>query len=196
MEEHALCACKAALRCQSRLAELRQTWAAQGRAEFRARIGINTGEVLVGNIGSDERMNYTVMGDPVNVASRLEALCKRTKVGIMIGQRTRELAGEAVVARPLDKIAVKGKEEGIVVYELMALRDVATPDQLQAEALGERALDAYLAGNFDAATDAAGALLKILPGDVSARKLLARSQKLAKTGAPEDWDGVTVLTNK
>ncbi|MEZ5875720.1 MAG: adenylate/guanylate cyclase domain-containing protein, partial [Hyphomicrobiales bacterium] len=137
VDDHALRACKAALACQARLASLRQDAASKGLAEFRARIGINTGDVLVGNIGSDERMNYTVMGDPVNVASRLEMQCKRAKVGIIIGQRTRELAGEVVVARPLEKLAVKGKEEGIIVYELMALREDATPDQLRAEALGE-----------------------------------------------------------
>lgn len=196
VEDHALRACKAALRCQTRLAELRQVWAAQGRAAFRARIGINTGAVLVGNIGSDERMNYTVMGDPVNVASRLEALCKRTRLAIMIGQRTRELAGEDIVARPLDRLAVKGKEEGLVVYELMALRADATPDQLRAEALSEKAMSAYLARDFTAAADAAHALLKLLPGDVSASEFLARAQTLAKTGVPDDWDGVTVLTDK
>ena len=73
--------------------------------------------MLVGNIGSDERMNYTVMGDPVNVASRLEMQCKRAGLPIIIGQRTRELAATGIVARPLDKIAVKGKAEGIVIYE-------------------------------------------------------------------------------
>ncbi len=152
--------------------------------------------MLVGNIGSDERMNYTVMGDPVNVASRLEALCKRTRLGIMIGQRTRELAGADIVARPLDKIAVKGKAKGIVVYELMALRDAATPDQLRAEALGEQALNAYLARDFAAAAVAARELLELLSGDVSASELMAWAQTLAETGVPEDWDGVKVLTEK
>jgi adenylate cyclase len=114
-------------------------------------------------------------------------------VGIMIGQRTRELAGADIVARPLDKIAVKGKAKGIVVYELMALRDAATPDQLRAEALGEQALNAYLARDFAAAAVAAR---ELLPGDVSASELMVRAQTLAETGVPEDWDGVKVLTEK
>jgi adenylate cyclase len=196
VSDHALAACKAALSCQARLAALRQNWSKENHAEFYARIGINTGEVLVGNIGSDERMNYTVMGDPVNVASRLEAQCKRVKLGIIIGQRTRELAGDAVVARPLDKFAVKGKAEGIIVYELMALRAEATPEQLRAEALGEQAMTAYLARDFAGVIAACRKLLEILPGDVSASELLDRVESLAKTDVPEDWDGVMVLTDK
>lgn len=141
-------------------------------------------------------MNYTVMGDPVNVASRLETQCKRAKVGIIIGQRTRELAGEVVVACPLEKLAVKGKEEGIIVYELMALREHATPDQLRAEAFGEDAIAAYLARDFAGAAAACAALLEIFPGDVSAQDLMSRAEGLTKTDIPEDWDGVITLTEK
>jgi adenylate cyclase len=194
--DHGFRACKAALHCQARLAELRSIWGAEGRAAFHARIGINTGAVLVGNIGSDQRMNYTVMGDPVNVASRLEAQCKRMKIGIAIGQRTRELAGEAIVARPLDKLAVKGKEEGIVVYELTALREEANEEQLRAESLGEEAMRAYLARDFASAAAACRKLLKLLPGDVAASELLARAEMLARSGVAEDWDGVIALADK
>lgn len=196
VSDHALRACKAALRCQARLEDLRQVWAKEGRAAFRARIGINTGDVLVGNIGSDERMNYTVMGDPVNVASRLEMQCKRAGLEIIIGQRTRELAGADVVARPLDKLAVRGKVEGIVVYELIALREFATADQLLMEALGEEAMSAYLARDFDGAAAACRKLLKLRPGDVSASELLVRTETLTASGVAENWDGVMVLTDK
>lgn len=182
--DHALRACKAALKCQARLAELREDWRAAGRPQIHARIGINTGEVVVGNIGSEQRMNYTVIGDPVNVASRLEGECKRFKLEILIGQRTRELAGAAIVARPLDELAVRGKEDAIRVYALVALRGEASQAQLEAEVLGEEAIAAYLAHDFRPTAAACRKLLKLLPGDVSATALLARARAAAKSPVP------------
>jgi len=91
---------------------------------------------------------------------------------------------------------VKGKAEGIIVYQLMTLRDKATPEQLRAEALGEEAMQAYLARNFASVTAACRRLLELLPGDVSASALLARAEQLEKADVPEDWDGVMVLTDK
>ena len=191
--DHALRACKAALKCQARLAELREDWSAAGCPQIHARIGINTGEVVVGNIGSEQRMNYTVIGDSVNVASRLEGECKGFKLDILIGQRTRELAGTAIVARPLGRLAVRGKEDAILVYALVALRDEATPVQLKAEALGEEAIAAYLARDFRPAAAACRKLLKLLPGDVSATELLARARDAAKSPVPHR--GEALLTN-
>ncbi len=138
-------------------------------------------------------MNYTVIGDPVNVASRLEGECKRFKLEILIGQRTRELAGTAIVARPLDKLAVRGKKDAILVYALVALRDEATRAQLEAEALGEEAIAAYLARDFARATAACRKLLKLLPGDVSATALLARARAAAKSPVPHH--GEALLTD-
>jgi adenylate cyclase len=196
VEDHALAACKAALDCQARLAGLRNDWIEAERPALFARIGINTGQVLVGNIGSDERMNYTAMGDAVNVASRLERQCKRFMLPILIGERTRALAGESIVARPLDKLAVRGKEEGLIVYELLSLRENASADDLRLEALGQEAVAAYLAADFARAAKACRKVLEILPGDVAAQELLSRAERPKSGEPPEDWDGVLALSEK
>ena len=108
-EEHPADACRAALACLKRMEERRKIWATQGKADLHVRIGINTGRVVVGNIGSDQRIDYTVIGDPVNLASRLEGLNKTYGTRIMIGPSTYELAKYDIIVRRLDYVNVKGK---------------------------------------------------------------------------------------
>jgi adenylate cyclase len=127
--DHALSACRTALACQRRLETLRNGSLADGLV-FRARIGINTGNVLVGNVGSRDRLNYTAIGDPVNVAARLEPLNKRYGTEILIGEDTYLKAKDHIVARRLDRVAVYGKSEGVDIFELLALASEATPELL------------------------------------------------------------------
>ena len=122
-DDHATDACRAALRCAQRLSELREQWQDLGQPTLHARIGINTGRVVVGNIGSNVKYDYTVLGDPVNLASRLESLNREFGTDILLGQHTYELAKYDIVARHLDTLNVKGKEESTNVYELLAIRD-------------------------------------------------------------------------
>lgn len=121
---HARLACLAALDCQRELARLRPEWRRQGLPEIHARIGLNTGEVLVGNMGAVDRINYTAIGDPVNLASRLESLCKDYQVDIMISAFTRRAAGfdldSEPVTRLLDAVIVRGKSQAVFVYELLS----------------------------------------------------------------------------
>ncbi len=189
--DHAARACAAALRCQKRLAE----YAARG-TPLHTRIGVATGDVLVGNIGSTERMNYTVMGDTANLASRLESLNKQLGTSLMISEPTFEAARAAIVARPLDVVAVKGKSRGVRVYELLAM---ASDHDAAAEALAadaEAALDAYLARDFAAAIAAYDRILARTPGDQPAATLRARAAAFAETPPPPAWTGITIAKEK
>ena len=127
MEDHALRACEAAWDSQQALRVLRYRWEQEGLPPFRARIGVNTGVMLVGNIGATERMNYTVMGDPVNLGSRLEGLCKIYGIEIAIGAATHGQLGDNFVTRPVDCVEVKGKSEAVVFHELLGPKEDIDP---------------------------------------------------------------------
>ena len=193
--DHAARACRTALNCQTSLVALRERYAHEGLPEIRARIGLNSGDCLVGNIGSISRMNYTVMGDPVNVASRLEAQCKTYGIDILIGEKTRELAGGDIVVRPVDKIAVKGKVEGLVVYELLAMSENATSAELIFSEDSHAAFSAYLDGKFGEAAASYAKLSDSNPSDVASSLLLERC-KAHQLSPPSSWDGVMRLTTK
>ncbi|MDX9702901.1 MAG: adenylate/guanylate cyclase domain-containing protein [Candidatus Auribacterota bacterium] len=116
---HAYHACKATLLCLEKLRDLNKKWQLQNKPPLVTRFGIHSGETLVGNIGSDQRMNYTVLGDSVNVASRLEQLNKTFSTSILVSQTTFEQTKDAFLFRPLGKVNVKGRSSDIILYELM-----------------------------------------------------------------------------
>ncbi len=121
--DHAMRACKAALAMQTRLTDLRPVLKARYGHEIFCRIGINSGPMVVGNMGSAERFNYTVMGDAVNLAARLEGANKQFGTQILISQFTLDAVGSRVEARPLGEVTVKGKSQSVPVYELISLAD-------------------------------------------------------------------------
>jgi adenylate cyclase len=118
---HALNACRTALAMRLALAALHARWRAEGRPCLEMRIGINTGPMVIGNMGTERRFDYTVMGDEVNVASRLEGANKELATDILISASTREAAAAAVVARPRGMIEVKGRKQLVAVFELLAV---------------------------------------------------------------------------
>ena len=120
---HAIDACVSAIKCQHKLKRLRLQWARDGKPMLVTRIGINTGNAIVGNIGSDYKMDYTVLGDSVNLASRLEAINKVYKTDSIISEHTYELAKNDIISRNLDIVAVKGKKEGVSIHELIDTYD-------------------------------------------------------------------------
>ena len=119
LEDHALRACVAALRIQRGMEELNAQWQAEGDEPLRVRIGIHCDAVLVGNIGSRERMSYTVLGDGVNVAARLEGMNKEFRTTICISHATFREAGENLCVRPIDEVTVKGRRGLVPIYELL-----------------------------------------------------------------------------
>lgn len=119
LEDHAQKACFAALRIREGMKELNARWEAAGMKPLRIRIGIHSDAVLVGNIGSKERMSYTVMGDGVNIASRLEGINKEYGTRICISHAVFKEAGERLCVRPIDDVAVKGRRAKVPVYELV-----------------------------------------------------------------------------
>jgi adenylate cyclase len=196
--DHALDACRVALACQQAVAEMGVEAQARGRTPLKMRVGINSGNILVGNIGSEERLNYTAIGDPVNVASRLEALNKRYGTAILIGEETRRQAGGAILVRRLDRVAVYGKEEGIAVYELIGLAsDRAALEPLDWIEAYERGLTLYAQRKFGEAVEAFKAADRERPdGDPPSRLFIERAKAFMIVPPPPGWLAVTVLAEK
>jgi adenylate cyclase len=184
---HALSACKTALLNQKKLALMRDKWKGEGKPLFFARGGIHTGEVIVGNIGSEARLNYTVIGDAVNLASRMEGLNKLYGTQILITEHTYAEVEEDIVARPIDWLTVKGRHEGVLVYELLGLKgevDVATEELVS---LYSQGLTLYRKKEWEKAFAIFEEILQKHPNDSPTQRLLERcrdcqTQPLALNG--------------
>jgi adenylate cyclase len=196
MPNHALAACTAAVRNQKVLLELRERWTREGKPPFHARIGINTGEVVVGNVGTAKRLNYTVIGDEVNLASRLEGSNKYYGTQILISEATYEEAKTGIVARPLDWVAVKGKSTAVLVYELLGLKGETSTEQEEMVEKFAQALHAYHRQEWTEALRGFEALLERWPEDAPAREMKRRCEAFREQAPGADWDGVHHLESK
>jgi adenylate cyclase len=194
--DHAVRGCRAALGNQRRLAELRARLAERGLPPIRCRIGLNSGEASVGNFGSTARFSYTAIGDNVNLASRLEGVNKAYHTELMISESTCELARPAVEVRALDLIRVKGKEQAIHVYELLALKGELTETELAPFRRFEEGFALYQAQRFAEAERLFTAVLTARPQDGPALVFIARCQRFAAEPPPPDWDGSYTMTEK
>ena len=194
LPEHPRAACLAALEAQRLLAEMAER-TPPGGPVFRARIGLGLGEVLVGNIGTPDRFAYTLLGDEVNLASRLEGLNKLYGTAIVASDAVRDEAGDGFEWRRLDRVAVKGRRRGTAIAELIGAKGAAAADILAARDVYERALDAYLAAEFEAAAELFAAAALLRPGDLAAAMMRDRARQLA-TDPPARWDGVHVMDEK
>jgi class 3 adenylate cyclase len=195
VKNHAQHAVEGALGMLQRLPELNRKWQQEYGVGLNIGAGINTGEVFLGNIGSPDRMEFTVIGDAVNLAARLEGLTKFYGVELVVSEFTHGKL-EDILCRKLDLVQVKGKQNAVAIYEPVCPGSDAD-DALRAE-LGtyDEALAAYYARQWDAATDAFGALCSEHPERKLYQLYQERIQDLRTAGLPEDWDGVFVHTSK
>ncbi len=194
---HALKACRAALRMQARLEQIREEWNKQGYPSLHQRIGINTGSMVVGNMGSETRFDYTVMGDSVNLGSRLEGANKMYGTQIMIGEETYKMARDHIVVRQLDLLRVKGKTEPVKVFELIALKKDSLDSRIKRLLeVFQKGYQHYLAQNWEWAMRYFKQALEIVPDDVPSQVYLRRCQEFIKHPPGKDWDGVYTLRTK
>ena len=197
IEHHAEAACRAALACREALAQIRVPEAEGRTSALHLRIGINTGAMLVGNIGSEERLNYTVIGDAVNLASRLEAVNKVYGTEIIIGEATRRAAGAAIRVRELDTVAVYGRIGATAIFELLAMAEAIGAEADPWIARYEAGLAAYRGRRWAEAIAAFEAVIAARPGgDAPAAMLLARCRQFLTEPPPADWAAVTVMGAK
>lgn len=196
-ESHAFHACSAALACQAKLRELNQKWESQGKPPLHTRIGISTGETVVGNVGSGERINYTVMGDNVNLASRLEGVNKLYGTNIIVSLATYEAVADKFWFRPLDIVAVKGKTEGTTIYELVGIKGEVVPESI-IELCEEfaRGFKAYLARDWEGACEIFRHLSEKFPLDAPTNFYLSRCRHYRENPPASDWQGIEYLESK
>lgn len=197
--DHAVRGIKSALRMNAALDTLRKQWSARGTPEIRIRVGLHSAKVFVGNLGSKMRMKYGVLGDGVNLASRLEELNKRYKTEAIISEDVLREPGvsETFYVRPLDLVVVKGRKEPTRLYEVLAARAEATEDIKQVANMSVQAMRAYLKRDFEQAIQCLQVLEHIKGGDDPAGKVLGdRCRGFLEHPPPPDWDGSEVLNQK
>ena len=211
LEDHATRACSVAIQMQETLLELRKKWTSEGDRwpqivhDMRMRIGINSGEIVTGNMGSRDRMNYRMMGDSVNLAARLEEAAKQYGIYTHVTAETKNMTGDEFIWRELDTIRVVGKIEPITTFELLAFKKDCSQLYSELSETFNNGLILYKSQQWDKAIEVFKLSLalenkrfpeltgiKTNPSEI----YLKRCQEFKKNPPAKDWDGVYTLTHK
>jgi len=194
--DHALAACRSAIGARRVLARINEQVAEKYGQTLAMRTGINTGEMIVGNVGSERKRNYTVLGDAVNLASRLEAANKEFGTDILLGERTALAVADQLVTRPLARLRVKGKLDAVEVHELIGAPGDLTDAQRAFLAAYREGYARHAAREFSAAVDALTRARAIVPDDSVTAELLRAATKFAQTPPAADWEPILTLETK
>jgi adenylate cyclase len=213
--DHAYRACLATQRVQARIEELRQKWRSEGPKwpavvhVLRARLGLNTGSAIIGNMGSRTRFSYTMMGDNVNLAARMESGAKSLGVYTMVTEATKleceKHGGDHVVFRYLDRIVVKGRSQPVPVFEIVGLKETVQPQTLECLGLYAQGIERYLAQDWDGALALFARSAALEPNQPSKAQAIetnpslimtVRCQHMKQHPPGPKWDGVYVMKEK
>lgn len=194
--DHAVAACRGALATQRLIAARNEHLTLTYGRTLGLRIGLNTGEMIVGNMGSHRKKNYTVLGDCVNLASRLEGANKEFGTRILVGENTARLVRDSLILRPLSALRVKGKHTAVFVYELIGEPGDISPEQQRFLAAYTRAHALYTTREFSEAARAFSEAAALAPQDRMTALLLDESRRFAQQPPPPDWQPVLSLSTK
>lgn len=195
-EDHAKLACLASIEMNKSVHILRDKWITEGRPAIKVRMGLNSGRMVVGNMGSAQRMDYTMMGDAVNLAARLEGANKFYGSDLMVSDATYQQAKDHVDARLLDTLRVVGKNEPITVWQLLERKGQTQGLMADLVTQYEKAMQLYKDREYEPARDAFKLALAISEEDGVSRTYMNRCEEYMKNPPPADWDGVFTLTEK
>jgi len=196
MPDHAYQCVMAAIEQQRALIDLHKEWVEEGLPEIHVRIGLNSGPIVVGNMGTAKRMDYTMMGDNVNLASRLEGVCKQYKAPILISGETFEMVKDRLAARFVDRVRVVGRSNPVAIYIPLGKHDTVSREALVFAAAYRKAWEAVSRRDFTVASAMFDKLCAENPEDGPCKVLQARVHTFLQTAPSEDWDGVHLLKTK